>query len=242
MTPRNYTPPEAILAPHGADVPPVGKGISTDAAEAVESVFTRFLGNGVVAAVWPDPTTPDLLPEEVAAIHRANTKRRDEFGRGRAAARKALSRLGVPPCPILVGPHREPLWPSGIVGSITHCDGLAAAVAAPAHLLAGLGIDAEPEKGLPPDIRSLVLSEEEFRTDPVEEMSVFCAKESIHKAVFPLSGVWMDFLDVVVHMDRDGRFTAAPAAGRGPLPREVTLLHGRTTRTCGFILAGCRVP
>ncbi|MCA6104071.1 hypothetical protein J6525_37525 [Bradyrhizobium sp. WSM 4400] len=41
--------------------------------------------------------------------------RRHEFAVGRACAREALSELGVPPCPIPSGLHREPLWPPAVV-------------------------------------------------------------------------------------------------------------------------------
>ena len=71
-----------------------------------------------------------LYPEEAMAIERAVDKRRAEFTRGRACAREALSELGVPPQPIPVGTHRQPVWPLGVVGSITHCKGLVVAVAA----------------------------------------------------------------------------------------------------------------
>ena len=61
-----------------------------DLAQSVESILTGFFGHGVAAAVWSEPWTPELLPDEVGLIRQANGQRRDEFRRGRAAARKAL--------------------------------------------------------------------------------------------------------------------------------------------------------
>ena len=42
-----------------------------------------------------------------------------------------------------LGPNRAPLWPRGIVGSISHCEGYCAVVAARQDRFAGLGLDVE---------------------------------------------------------------------------------------------------
>ena len=52
-------------------------------------------------------------------IDRAVESRRREFITGRRCARRALADLGFPLAPILRGPNREPLWPAGVVSSIT---------------------------------------------------------------------------------------------------------------------------
>src|SRR5882672_7976907 len=84
------------------------------------------------------------LPEEEALIDGAVAPRRSEFATTRSCARQALHRLGVPEGPILRGPKREPLWPPGIVGSLTHCTGYRAAAVARASDVLAIGIDAEP--------------------------------------------------------------------------------------------------
>ncbi|WP_423832395.1 hypothetical protein [Streptomyces manipurensis] len=71
-------------------------------------------------------------------------RRRAQFATARACARRALAGLGREPVALLPGPGGAPQWPSGVVGSITHCEGYRAAVAAPAGVVAALGIDAEP--------------------------------------------------------------------------------------------------
>ena len=60
----------------------------------------------------------ELFPEEVVHLDKAIASRRREFAAGRACAREALAKLGLPPVPILRGEKREPLWPQGIVGSL----------------------------------------------------------------------------------------------------------------------------
>lgn len=155
--------------------------------------------------------TPALFPEEEALIARAVEKRRREFTTVRACARTALGRLGVAPGPIVPGQRGAPQWPSGIVGSMTHCAGYrAAAVARSADILT-IGLDAEPNGPLPNDgVRELVTRPEEHgwmarlsaeRPDVCWDRLVFSAKESVYKAWFPLTRLWLDFQDAVIEVD-----------------------------------------
>lgn len=84
-----------------------------------------------------------LFPAEEREIAGAGDKRRREFTTARRCARRALARLGLAPGPLPTGPTGAPVWPVGVTGSITHCDGYRAAAAARTADLAGLGIDAE---------------------------------------------------------------------------------------------------
>ena len=157
-------------------------------------------------------------------------KRRTEFRRGRACAREALKGLGIPPGPIPVGEGRAPVWPHGTIGSITHCRGLIAAAVARTREICALGIDAEPAGALPGETRRLILhpSEHYDNEDRVLETVVFSAKEAIHKTLFPVSGISMDFLNVVVRLDpAQGRFTAAAASDAGVVAPQLAQLRGR---------------
>ena len=88
-------------------------------------------------------------------------KRVREYTTVRHCARRALGGLGYGPLPILSGPNREPLWPEGVIGSLTHCDGYRAAVVTRAGELRSLGIDAEPHAALPAGVLSTVASDAE---------------------------------------------------------------------------------
>src|SRR4029077_12401529 len=133
----------------------------------------------------------DLFPEEAALVQSAVRKRRCEFAAGRYLARRALRGLGVPPRPILRGPNREPTWPDGVVGSITHCSGYCAATVASADVIEAIGIDAEVNDALPDDVLRIVMRNSErnwtgSRTDAIHwDRIVFSAKESVFKAWFP---------------------------------------------------------
>ncbi|MEI8635195.1 hypothetical protein P4S72_30355 [Vibrio sp. PP-XX7] len=67
-------------------------------------------------------TLPDTL-------HRAVLKRKCEFLAGRLCAKRAMAECGINAETTLgIGEHREPLWPEGVIGSISHCDTQAVAV------------------------------------------------------------------------------------------------------------------
>ncbi len=187
---------------------------------------------GGAIAVWGQDIVEDtLFPVERDAIKGAIASRRLEFARGRACARAALAQLGVPPSATSGGEHREPVWPRGFVGSISHCEDLVLAVVAPSARVAAVGIDAERAGPLPDDARSEVLRPHEMQANPRHpwpEKLVFSAKESVHKALFPLGRLWMDFLDVEVELDLvRGTFSARPAPEAVQTDRRLPQLHGR---------------
>ncbi|MEV4347746.1 4'-phosphopantetheinyl transferase superfamily protein [Actinoplanes sp. NPDC049596] len=164
------------------------------------------------------------FPGEEQLIARATEGRRREFITGRRSAREALRRLGFPPAPILTGPKRQPLWPDGVVGSITHCTGYRAAAVALATKVASVGIDAEPHAALPPEVLPGVTLPEEREMlaglgDGVHwDRLLFSAKESIYKAWFPLTGRWLGFDEAILQIDPAVRtFTGRPLVADSPV-------------------------
>lgn len=162
-----------------------------------------------VSAVAMRGDDPDLqaLPEEEALLGEAVAGRRAEFIAARHCARQALSALGAPGGPILRGPKREPLWPPGIVGSITHCTGYRAAAVARATDVLTIGIDAEPHAPIPNRVRQRVLDDAE-RTWLASAPSgihwdrlIFSAKESVYKAWYPLARRWLGFEEAHIAID-----------------------------------------
>lgn len=214
-------------------------------------MLADLLPSPVVAVEATDRISPGpLFPEEASLLGNAVPKRRVGFSMGRHCAREALKFLGVPAQPILVGTSREPLWPAGLVGSITHCAGYYAAAVARRSDVASIGIDAEAHEALPPDVLSTVASEDECRdlralpTGGVHwDRVLFSAKESVYKAWFPLAARWLGFKDVRLAIQpeftnpADGKFTALllgqPLEVDG-LP--VAVLEGRYRAEDGRIL------
>jgi 4'-phosphopantetheinyl transferase EntD len=157
-----------------------------------------------------DPADAALLAGEEAAVSRAVERRRREYATGRLCARAALARLGGPVVAIGRGSAGEPRWPSGLVGSITHCDGYRAAAVARSSDVAAIGVDAEPHLPLPDDVGPYVLVDEERAWVEGEgglvpgvcwDRLLFSAKESVYKAWYPGTQRWLDFGDVTVTVD-----------------------------------------
>lgn len=150
---------------------------------------------------------PPLMPVEASAVAGAVASRRREFALGRWCARRALERFGLGSQPIPVGAQRSPVWPEGIVGSITHCTGLVGAAVGASDTFMSIGFDAERDDPLATDLIPLVCTPREIAwtheqcTDFDWPKVVFSAKESIHKCIWPLSGQTLDFLDVSVIID-----------------------------------------
>lgn len=175
-----------------------------------------------------------LFAEEERMVIGAVSKRRAEFLSGRLCARRALARFGLPPQAIVAGAMREPLWPAGFVGSITHCDGFCGAAVAPATVLRGIGIDAEVNQWLPPELLEQVASaaeREHLRSlpeGPFPQWSslLFSIKESIFKCWFPITHRWLDFEQAEVRLSPASRSFSATilhaAANDELFPRHLT--------------------
>jgi 4'-phosphopantetheinyl transferase EntD len=171
--------------------------------------LARILSSAVSICELNDGVEPDpLYPEEALLVDRAAPKRRREFALSRTCARRALAGLGFDPLPILSAPNRAPMWPSGVVGSITHCDSYTAAAVCLDSQLRSIGIDAEVNQPLPEgtlDVIALPSEQIALREflDPriCWDRLLFGAKESIFKAWSPLSTGWLDFLQAAVAID-----------------------------------------
>jgi 4'-phosphopantetheinyl transferase EntD len=216
-------------------------------------VIEALLPHGVVAEEATGPLPGEaLFPEEEELVARAVGKRREEFTTGRECARRALARLGVAPGPIGSGPKREPLWPAGIAGSITHCRGYRAAAVARVADVAALGIDAEPNEPLPDGVLKYVAAGDETALldrlaaeDPGVRWDrlMFSAKESVYKAWFPLARRWLGFHDAALAIDRErGTFTARLLVpGPAVAGRPVESFHGRWAVEGGLVLTAVAV-
>lgn len=163
-----------------------------------------------MAEAFGDPAEAALLPAEREYVVRAVEKRRREFTTARWCARRALARLGLPPVAIPRGERGAPVWPAGVVGSMTHCDGYRAAALARSGDVISIGVDAEPHAPLPDGVLETVTLPEERRlladvtaSDPTVcwDRLLFCAKEATYKTWFPLTRRWLGFDEASVSLD-----------------------------------------
>jgi 4'-phosphopantetheinyl transferase EntD len=195
------------------------------------------------AEMFGDVPESTMFASEADAVGGAVEERRREFGTVRWCARKALVQIGIPAMPILPDGDGAPRWPAGVVGSITHCAGYRAAAVARAGELRGIGIDAEPHAPFPEDVLDLIARVEERAqlraladADPSLHWGriLFCAKEAVYKAWFPLTRRWLDFTDVSTSVRLDGTFSARPLV---EAPLDLRSFSGRWAVSGGLIVA-----
>ena len=152
---------------------------------------------------------------ELRALGNAGPGRRTEFSRARICAHAAVVALGRSPEPIRMGEHREPRWPDGLVGSLTHCAGYRAAAVADTGTVLAIGVDAEPDLPLPEAVSALAFTAaDRYCSGDLARFRhwdrlAFSARESVFKAWFTVTGRWLGFADATVSLVPDG-----PGGGR----------------------------
>ncbi len=216
-------------------------------------MLERILPEAVAVVATKGDRSVELFPSELEALGEPVEKRRREFVTARACAREALGRLGIPPQPIPSGSRGEPVWPDGVVGSITHCSGYrACAVAAVSDLLT-IGVDAEVDEPLPDGlVADIALPEERAAIERLarEDSAVswdrllFSIKESIYKAWFPLTRSWLGFEDASVEVDCSrGTFTAHLLVPGPTLQgRHLDGFAGRWLAADGLVFSAIAIP
>ena len=218
-----------------------------------EGALLEILPAGAVGAELLDEEG-DVLPgelfaEERSAIADASDGRRREFLGGRVCARRALELLGISPVAVPIAVDGAPVWPDGIVGSITHKGRYRAAAVAFASDVAGLGIDAELNGPLPAGVIERIASPAEIeeverlladRPGIAWDRLLFSAKESAVKAVQTsvqtLYGDSQGLAAVGVGFDADTRaFTGAARLAR-EMATGATSLEGRWELRAGLLI------
>ena len=214
-------------------------------------MIAELLPEGVVTVEGPTGVPLErLLAAEEAALGRVTDYRRQEFTLGRQCGRRALAGLGVAAQPILPGSGRQPVWPNGVVGSITHCPRWCAAAVASSGSMASVGIDIEEHSALPEGVRESIAVPEELEWVERAESGVawdrllFSAKECVYKVLFPLTGRWLGFEGARIHIrPDDGSFRAELCDG--PLrvgDRTISVLSGRFRVAGGLLATAAWVP
>ena len=142
----------------------------------------------------------------------SSVSRKEHYRSGRICAGEVLSKLGARGQPVLRDPQtREPLWPEGISGAITHSGNWAAAAAGKTSEVLGIGIDLEDlERQVNSRISRHICHPEEQKwlqecgEDFLEQnlKIIFSAKESIFKAFFPYTRTYLHFHDARILMEQ----------------------------------------
>ncbi len=161
-----------------------------------------------IVAVDYDIASYDICLFRRFGIHLPGTiensvlKRQAEYLAGRYVARRAMSNLDTNVISIPSGRHRNPIWPEGIVASITHTDTKAVCIASYKKEYKYLGIDLERklESKCIFDIKNIIINKQEEDLLATSRICfedafslVFSAKESLFKALYHNVKDYFDF-------------------------------------------------
>jgi enterobactin synthetase component D len=197
-----------------------------------EAIFVRCQFNA-------NQYSDTLFEEYGIAFHqslsKAVPKRRAEFLAGRYCAQQALIRLGFNHTHVDIGKNRNPIWPEGVVGSISHDnDSATAIVKHKVTAYSSVGIDVEKWIG-ENDVQSMwevIVADDEYRllSDsflPLNQILtiIFSAKECFFKAVYKLVGQYFGFEEAKVT-----EIYHAPTSGRVKLTISECLKKALTHR------------
>ena len=188
--------------------------------------------------------------EEEAYIGRAVEKRKREFRAGRNASREALRVLGYKePVVILRDSFRRPLWPTGVVGSISHTTNCCMAAVAYSKDYLGIGLDVETISPIEVSMLSRICTTQELRWINERKTKgdrvpwcklIFSIKESVYKLFSPIHAVFLDFLEVEVCLDLErGCFLAAVSENEHNINCEY---RGRYLADANYVYSSVFLP
>lgn len=159
----------------------------------------------------------ELLPEKVAlhgyAIHdfqllfpelKVSSVREQELIVGRYCAGIALRKFDIIGCEVGQNFDGSPVWPSGMIGSITHSKGWVLAVVARSEDFQSIGIDLEKMNRLKvTSIQRIVhdLEVESVGDDSRRATILFALKEAFYKTQSPIFKGQLNFRDLALSVD-----------------------------------------
>lgn len=212
--------------------------------EFQNAVASLLAGPVVCHGGHVDSLQAPLHDMEAMSVRGAVPRRVREFTAGRTAARIALQRLGYDNMTVPVGKRRQPVWPPGVTGSISHASDYCIAAVCMRTSISSLGIDIEQATPLSDSLVDLVCTPEEKARFAHADGGAgllakfaFSAKESVFKCLFPVYGEELEFHDVSLDLAlHEGRYTAH--VSRFALNSDSDLdVHGRFTCTSRLVIS-----
>jgi enterobactin synthetase component D len=190
-------------------------------------------------------TVPDDLREAVPS-------RRRDYLAGRHCARLAIAALVGAAPDVPRGPDGTPVWPEGVVGSITHSGALASAAAALAADTQGIGIDTERLERFRSHITisRLVVLPSEARIghpalpDDLRLPLVFSAKEALFKCLYPIvrRRFYFESAELIDVDVAEGTFQARLTTDLAPGLGAGLEMPGRFVADAEFVHTGVWLP
>jgi 4'-phosphopantetheinyl transferase EntD len=185
----------------------------------------------------------ELHELERSAVRSVSKRHRSEFTAGRYCAHQALLQLDVRDTAIPSGRNRAPVWPPGIIGSISHSRTCAVAIVTHAtEDFLSLGIDIEEAEPVDDDLMCRIGAQQEYDLlSGIDRFSagiltrlLFSMKEAVFKCLFGWSSEFLEFHDLqLLRIDGERNFTMGRLRHN---KREVAVrIYGKFAITPEFI-------
>lgn len=211
--------------------------------------LSGFFPEGVVAFFTDERQGLNALSEnELLLTETYGVKRLADFCTGRYCLRKCTERYGYAG-DILIGEKGMPLLPDRISASLSHSKNLCGAVAGRRDSYLSLGLDIETLGRVKTDMWYLLFTEQEIRFlngmhDEQQKLyatTFFSLKEAFYKLQYPLSGIYLDFLEVKVEIVND-RFFVKTLREVGDVFSKGQSVEGTMTCRQGEVITFCSLP
>lgn len=198
----------------------------------------------------PNALPVALFPEEEAQIGRAVEKRVREYGAVRGLYRSLLPAVGRTPTALVNADDRAPIWPAGLVGTITHTHGYCAVAITTSPDVLGLGLDAERAGPLKPGLWKTICTPSELaRLHAMPELEagelgklIFSAKECAYKAQYARTRAFLGFQAMRIDVDfARSRFVATFEQPAGEIYAPGDALEGRFVTTEALVLTSLTI-
>jgi 4'-phosphopantetheinyl transferase EntD len=110
--------------------------------------------------------------------------------------------------------------------------------------LASIGIDAEVDKALAPELVQMICTPSELRrVESRDAVVYFAAKEAFYKCQYPLTRKFLDFQDVELELDPARRtFRARVLVSLPAAPAALGVVVGQYAREHGLVMCGFSLP
>lgn len=132
-------------------------------------------------------------------ILKAHPNRKKDFLLGRLCASKAFEiHYGTELLSLPMSADRSPLWPSEVIGSISHNQFMVGAAVSSCKNLLGLGIDIEVMGRTKLELARYIRSKEDIQAHKIFNERdlltfIFSAKEALYKALYPTAKCFFGF-------------------------------------------------
>ena len=211
--------------------------------DKLHQAWETLLPEGVMTRTLPVADYSDQLVEtELDYIARVSDRRKTEFSTSRYAIRSLIHSRCEAWQGVIPDSRHMPVWPTGWKGSISHSRGICTVAVGPEQCVHAIGIDLESLDRLRPELWHKIATREEL--EHIERYcskssygmadlmtAVFSLKEAFYKYQFPLTSLWLGFLDVHLCFDSDSTATLSTKTDGSYVPVKGVRVAYRTTAT-----------